>query len=96
VTAPQYDRYCTVTDREFEILSLSGDKDLPNTKDAYAAMNRKDEFGQMTVWLERKEKILRHAQYVNWHILLQFYLLRTMTTSLLLITLTRSLLTHLI
>jgi hypothetical protein len=30
VTAPQYDRYCTVTDREFEILSLSGDKDLPN------------------------------------------------------------------
>jgi len=30
VTAPQYDRYYTVTDREFEILSLSGDKDLPN------------------------------------------------------------------
>ena len=27
-------------------------------KDAYRATNRKDEFSQMTVWLERKEKIL--------------------------------------
>jgi len=30
VTTPQYDRYYTVTDCEFEILGLSGDKDLPN------------------------------------------------------------------
>jgi len=30
VTAPLYDQYCTVTDPEFEILGLSGDKDLPN------------------------------------------------------------------
>ncbi|KAF8056055.1 hypothetical protein FPV67DRAFT_1566591 [Lyophyllum atratum] len=35
-------------------------------KQAYAATNRKDEFAQMTMWLERKEKILRHAQYVKW------------------------------
>ncbi|KAF8814197.1 hypothetical protein BYT27DRAFT_7082726 [Phlegmacium glaucopus] len=35
-------------------------------KDAYAATNHKDEFTQMTVWLERKEKIFRHSQYVDW------------------------------
>jgi hypothetical protein len=37
-------------------------------KDAYAATNRKDEFSQMTVWLERKEKIHRHSQYINWRL----------------------------
>jgi hypothetical protein len=37
-------------------------------KDAYAATNRKDEFTQMTIWLERKEKILRHHQYVGWRL----------------------------
>jgi len=31
-------------------------------------MNHKDEFGQMTMWLEWKEKVLRHAQYVDWHL----------------------------
>ena len=35
-------------------------------KDAYAAMNKKDEYTQMTTWLERKEKIQRHEQYINW------------------------------
>ena len=33
-------------------------------KDAYAATNHKDEFTQMTVWLEQKEKILQHCQLV--------------------------------
>ncbi|KAF8810733.1 hypothetical protein BYT27DRAFT_7253430 [Phlegmacium glaucopus] len=37
-------------------------------KDAYAATNHKDEFTQMTIWLERKEKILRHHQYVEWQL----------------------------
>ncbi|KIJ93874.1 hypothetical protein K443DRAFT_12554 [Laccaria amethystina LaAM-08-1] len=37
-------------------------------KDAYAATNFKDEFTQMTTWLERKEKILRHNQYVQWQL----------------------------
>jgi hypothetical protein len=37
-------------------------------KDAYAATNHKDEFTQMTAWLERKEKILRHRQYVDWRL----------------------------
>jgi hypothetical protein len=37
-------------------------------KDAYAATNHKDEFSQMTLWLERKEKILRHHQYVQWRL----------------------------
>ena len=37
-------------------------------KDAYAATNHKDEFTQMTLWLERKEKILRHHQYVQWRL----------------------------
>ncbi|KAL1707030.1 hypothetical protein EV121DRAFT_200195 [Schizophyllum commune] len=35
-------------------------------KHAYAATNKKDEFSQMTVWLERKEKIHRHDQYIKW------------------------------
>ena len=35
-------------------------------KDAYAMTNHKDKFTQMTIWLEWKEKILRHHQYVEW------------------------------
>ncbi|KAG2151188.1 uncharacterized protein EDB93DRAFT_1224913 [Suillus bovinus] len=37
-------------------------------KDAYRATNHKDEFAQMTRWLERKEKILRHQKYVTWRL----------------------------
>jgi hypothetical protein len=35
-------------------------------KDAYAATNHKDEFTQMAKWLERKEKMFRHEQYIKW------------------------------
>ncbi|KAG1840328.1 hypothetical protein C8R48DRAFT_679620 [Suillus tomentosus] len=35
-------------------------------KDAYRATNHQDEFLQMTRWLERKEKVLRHQKYVSW------------------------------
>ncbi|KAF5388369.1 hypothetical protein D9615_000743 [Tricholomella constricta] len=35
-------------------------------KDAYQATNHKDEFPQMTKWLERREKILHHTNYVIW------------------------------
>ena len=35
-------------------------------KEAYHATNKKDEYEQMTVWLERKEKILRHDRYIKW------------------------------
>lgn len=34
-------------------------------KNAYHATNRKDEYPQMTVWLERKEKILQHEKYIH-------------------------------
>ena len=37
-------------------------------KDAYEATNGKDEFVQMTLWLERKEKIFRQAQYISWRL----------------------------
>src|SRR5882757_5838214 len=37
-------------------------------KDAYRATNHKDEYPQMTLWLERKEKIIHHKFYVNWHL----------------------------
>ncbi|KAG1810876.1 uncharacterized protein BJ212DRAFT_1448568 [Suillus subaureus] len=37
-------------------------------KDAYHATNHKDEFIQMTHWLEQKEKILQHLKYVTWHL----------------------------
>ncbi|KAF7308147.1 hypothetical protein HMN09_00662400 [Mycena chlorophos] len=35
-------------------------------KDAYRATNRKDEYFQMTLWLERKEKILWHEKFIRW------------------------------
>ena len=35
-------------------------------KDAYQATNHKDEFIQMTKWLERQEKLMHHANYVMW------------------------------
>lgn len=37
-------------------------------KDAYRATNHKDEFIQMTQWLERKEKIVRHAKFIHWRL----------------------------
>ncbi|KAF8262704.1 hypothetical protein EI94DRAFT_1882158 [Lactarius quietus] len=37
-------------------------------KDAYAATNYKDEGGQMTLWLDRREHILRHEQYIKWRL----------------------------
>ncbi|KAJ6506503.1 hypothetical protein C8R45DRAFT_1050904 [Mycena sanguinolenta] len=38
------------------------------TKDAYRATNRKDGYLQMTLWLERKEKFLRHEKYIRWRL----------------------------
>ena len=35
-------------------------------KKAYQATNRKDEYPQMTAWLERREKIQRHTIYIKW------------------------------
>jgi hypothetical protein len=35
-------------------------------KDAYDATNHKDEYPQMTLWLERKEKVHRHQKYMIW------------------------------
>lgn len=35
-------------------------------KEAYRASNRKDKYIQMTLWLERKEKVLRHDRYIKW------------------------------
>ncbi|KAF9471791.1 hypothetical protein BDN70DRAFT_819556 [Pholiota conissans] len=34
-------------------------------KEAYAATNRKDEYSQMTLWLERREKIIQHEKYTR-------------------------------
>jgi hypothetical protein len=38
-------------------------------KDAYQSTNFKNEFPQMTLWLERKEKILRHEKFIQWQLL---------------------------
>lgn len=35
-------------------------------KDAYCASNRKDEYSQMTKWLERREKVYHYASYIAW------------------------------
>lgn len=37
-------------------------------KEAYRATNHRDEFPQMTLWLERQEKILRHDAYIQWRL----------------------------
>ena len=37
-------------------------------KDAYKSTNFKDEFAQMTLWLERKEKVIRHRAFVAWRL----------------------------
>ncbi|KAI0716908.1 hypothetical protein C8Q76DRAFT_795145 [Earliella scabrosa] len=37
-------------------------------KDAYRATNHRDELPQMTDWLERREKILRHEAYIKWRL----------------------------
>ncbi|KAI1785623.1 hypothetical protein LXA43DRAFT_1114924, partial [Ganoderma leucocontextum] len=37
-------------------------------KDAYRATNHKDEYPQMTKWLERREKLLHHSNYVLWRL----------------------------
>ncbi|KAH9041912.1 hypothetical protein EDB83DRAFT_2228083, partial [Lactarius deliciosus] len=36
------------------------------TKDAYCATNHKDEYPQMTAWLERCEKIQQHMMFITW------------------------------
>jgi Plavaka transposase len=36
------------------------------TKDAYRATNHKDEYYQMTTWLERREKLQQHAMFIEW------------------------------
>ena len=34
-------------------------------KDAYASKNFKDEFPQMTLWLDQKEHIMQHEKYIR-------------------------------
>ncbi|KAJ3769430.1 hypothetical protein FB446DRAFT_812086 [Lentinula raphanica] len=38
------------------------------TEHAYRASNHKDEYAQMTRWLERREKIFHHTNYVAWRL----------------------------
>ncbi|KZV61414.1 hypothetical protein PENSPDRAFT_693426 [Peniophora sp. CONT] len=37
-------------------------------KDAWRATNRKDEYPQMTLWLQRREQILAHTNYIRWRL----------------------------
>lgn len=37
-------------------------------KDAYRATNHKNEYPQMTLWLERKEKVLQHELFIQWRL----------------------------
>ncbi|KZV62326.1 hypothetical protein PENSPDRAFT_591568, partial [Peniophora sp. CONT] len=36
------------------------------TKSAWRATNRKDEYPQMTLWLQRREQLLTHRIYIDW------------------------------
>ncbi|KAK7464428.1 hypothetical protein VKT23_006595 [Stygiomarasmius scandens] len=38
------------------------------TKDAYRATNKKDEYPQMTTWLERREKVMAHNAHIEWRL----------------------------
>jgi len=35
-------------------------------KDAYHATNHKGEYDQMTLWLEHREKIIWHSNFITW------------------------------
>ncbi|KAJ7112165.1 hypothetical protein C8R44DRAFT_833162 [Mycena epipterygia] len=37
-------------------------------QDTFRSTNFKDEFPQMTLWLEYKEKIFRHEKYIQWRL----------------------------
>ena len=37
-------------------------------KEVYHATNQKDEFPQMTLWLECHKKVFRHKSYIQWHL----------------------------
>ncbi|THH13990.1 hypothetical protein EW146_g6293 [Bondarzewia mesenterica] len=37
-------------------------------KDAYRSTNHKDEYTQMTLWLQWHEKVLRHDKFLAWHL----------------------------
>jgi hypothetical protein len=37
-------------------------------KEAYRATNYKNTYPQMTLWLERKEKVLRHQKFIKWRL----------------------------
>ncbi|KAJ7926370.1 hypothetical protein B0H13DRAFT_2229408 [Mycena leptocephala] len=55
----------------FVDLGIRDDFNLPKlhfylAKEAYRLINFKDEFPQMTLWLERKEKMYRHEKYIQW------------------------------
>ena len=39
---------------------------IPYAKDAFSATNSKNEYPQMTRWIERKEKIMNHEKYIQW------------------------------
>jgi len=60
----------------YEFILLYGSGDNFNTefterlhidlaKDAYASTNFKDEFPQMTLWLDRKERMMQHEKYLR-------------------------------
>ena len=60
----------------YEFIQLYGIADNFNTeytewlhidlaKDAYASTNFKDEFSQMTLWLDRKERVMQHEKYLH-------------------------------
>jgi hypothetical protein len=38
------------------------------TKDAYRSTNHKNEFAQMTTWLEQREKNFHHEKYIQWRL----------------------------
>ncbi|KAI0058284.1 hypothetical protein BV25DRAFT_1919484 [Artomyces pyxidatus] len=37
-------------------------------KDAYRSTNHKDAYPQMTLWLQRKEQIMRHEWFIAWRL----------------------------
>ncbi|KAN0131614.1 hypothetical protein V8E53_010456 [Lactarius tabidus] len=39
---------------------------IDTTKDAFGATNHKDEYSQMTTWVEHREKVQRHSSFIKW------------------------------
>ncbi|KAJ7793727.1 hypothetical protein B0H14DRAFT_3889119 [Mycena olivaceomarginata] len=62
---PDYEEVLGISADVFEFMCLNSYSVIPG---AQAIIVLKSEFPQMTLWLERKEKIYQHENYIQWRL----------------------------